>query len=149
MAIQILSPQDFEKCSNIWNLRKNKQMAEKFYREVVSGERITFVYTEKGRFIGEASIVFDNQDRDYTIPNQRVYFSRLIVKKEYRRRGIGSALCQYVMQYAKEHSYSEISIGVDLENYAALKLYWRLGFDRLLFVGEDSDGKYVKLLKSI
>lgn len=74
MAIQILSPQDFEKCSNIWNLRKNKQMAEKFYREVVSGERITFVYTEKGRFIGEASIVFDNQDRDYTIPNQRVYF---------------------------------------------------------------------------
>lgn len=149
MAIQILSPQDFEKCSNIWNLRKNKQMAEKFYREVVSGERITFVYTEKGRFIGEASIVFDNQDRDYTIPNQRVYFSRLIVKKEYRRRGIGTALCQYVIRYAKELGYSEISIGVDLENYAALKLYWQLGFDRLLFVGEDTDGKYVKLLKSI
>lgn len=149
MAIQILSPQDFKKCSNIWDMRKNKKMAETFYSEVVSGERITFVYTENDQFIGEASLVFDNKDRDYTIPNQRVYFSRLIVKKEKRRQGIGMALCQYVIQYAKEHGYSEITIGVDLENYAALKLYQRLGFDRLIFVGEDDDGKYLKLLKSL
>lgn len=149
MAIQILSPQDFKKCSNIWDMRKNKNMAKTFYSEVVSGERITFVYTENDQFIGEASLVFDNKDRDYTIPNQRVYFSRLIVKKEKRCRGIGMALCQYVIQYAKEHGYSEITIGVDLENYAALKLYQRLGFDRLIFVGEDDDGKYIKLLKSL
>ena len=122
-------------------------MAEKFYNELVSGERITFVYIENEEYIGEVSLVFDNEDRDYTIPSQRIYLSRLIVKNEYRRHGIGTQLCEYAFQYAKENGYIEVSIGVDLDNFAALKLYQRLGFDRIIFVGEDTDGKYIKLMK--
>ena len=45
--------------------------------------------------------------------------------------------------------YSEMSIGVDLDNYSALKLYADSGFDKILFIGEDRQGKYVKLLKEI
>lgn len=142
-----LLPQDFSKCSNIWDLKKHKAMAEKFYNELVSGERITFVYIENEEYIGEVSLVFDNEDRDYTIPSQRIYLSRLIVKNEYRRHGIGTQLCEYAFQYAKENGYIEVSIGVDLDNFAALKLYQRLGFDRIIFVGEDTDGKYIKLMK--
>ncbi len=149
MGISILNPSDFNKCSNIWNIKKNKKMADIWYNQLVSGERITFVYSVDGAFVGEMSIVFDNGDPDYTIPKQRVYFSRLMVKKENRRQGIGKKLCEYAIEYVKEQGYSEISIGVNLDNFAAIKLYQGLGFDRLIFVGEDADGKYIKLLKEI
>ncbi len=40
-----------------------------------------------------------------------------------------------------------MSIGVDLNNYPALKLYIACGFDRIIYIGEDESGRYVKLLK--
>lgn len=88
-------------------------------------------------------------DLDYTIPNQRVYVSRLIVKKEYRRQGIGKKLVDFITDKAKELGYSELSIGVDLDNYPALKLYIDSGFDKVIYIGEDEQGKYVKLLKTV
>ena len=45
--------------------------------------------------------------------------------------------------------YSEMSIGVDMDNYPALRLYTGLGFREILFLGEDADGKYFKLLKRL
>lgn len=56
---------------------------------------------------------------------------------------------EYATDKAKEMGYSEMSIGVDLDNYSALKLYADSGFDKILFIGEDRQGKYVKLLKEI
>jgi ribosomal protein S18 acetylase RimI-like enzyme len=56
---------------------------------------------------------------------------------------------EYATDKAKEMGYSEMSIGVDLDNYPALKLYADSGFDKILFIGEDHQGKYVKLLKEI
>lgn len=88
-------------------------------------------------------------DLDYTIPNQRVYVSRLIVKKEYRRQGIGKKLVDFITDKAKELGYSELSIGVDLDNYPALKLYIDSGFDKVIYIGEDEQGQYVKLLKTV
>ena len=86
---------------------------------------------------------------DYTIPNQRIYVSRLIVKYEYRRQGIGSKLVDFITEKAKSQGYTEMSIGVDLDNYPALKLYMEAGFDRVIYIGEDEQGKYLKLLKKI
>lgn len=147
--IKILSPDDFEKCSNIWDIKKCRKMAHRFYDEIISGNRITFIYSRGGEFIGEGSIVFDTGDPDYTILHRRIYFSRLIVKKEYRRKGIGRELCRHIIEYVTELGYTEMSIGVDIDNFAAIKLYQSIGFDNLIFVGEDSDGKYFKLLKKL
>lgn len=88
-------------------------------------------------------------DSDYTIPNQRVYVSRIIVKKEYRRKGIGKKLVDFITDKAKELRYSELSIGIDLDNYPALKLYIDSGFDKVIYIGEDEQGQYVKLLKTV
>lgn len=43
--------------------------------------------------------------------------------------------------------YLELSVGVDLDNLPALKLYVEEGFDRIHFVGEDAGGRNVKLLR--
>ena len=147
--IRQLSLEEFPKCGNIWNMEKHAELAERFLSELRSGSRLTWVYERDGAFLGEISLVLEQNDPDYTIPGRRVYVSRLIVKPEERRKGIGKALTEYVITKAAEMGYSELSIGVDIDNYPALRLYWQAGFRELLFVGEDADGKYFKLLKQL
>lgn len=141
-----LQPEDYCKCSSIWDMTKQPN-AQKWFNELVSGNRVIFVYTVGNDFIGEGSIVFENGDLDYTIPHQRVYLSRLIVKSEYRNQGIGNIIVDFLMSYAKQLGYKEISVGVDLDNYIARHLYEKKGFTNVIFEGEDELGKYVKLLK--
>lgn len=144
-----LNVADFEKCSNIWNMERHKDLAMRFLAELKSGNRITYVYKEDGEYLGEISVVSDADDSDYTIPGKRLYVSRLVVKKQRRRSGIGRHLIEFIISEAKKMNYKELSIGVNLDNYPALKLYAEQGFDKIIFVGEDDDGKYVKLVKEL
>ena len=149
MSVELLKIEDYSKCNNIWNMKKQSKLAEKFLGELKSGNRVTYICKYGEEFIGEISLVKEMNDSDYTIPNQRVYVSRLIVKKEYRQQGIGKKLVDFITDKAKEFGYSEMSIGVDLDNYPALKLYIDSGFDKVIYIGEDEQGQYIKLLKTI
>lgn len=51
--IKELKLDDFYKCSNIWAMDKKPTMANKFYDELIRGERITFIYVANNEFIGE------------------------------------------------------------------------------------------------
>ena len=149
MQIIRLKPEEFHKCGSIWDLEKHADLAARFLGELRSGNRLTWVCERDGQFIGEISLVLEKDDPDYTIPGRRVYVSRLVVKPEERRKGIGKALTEYVITKAAEMGYSELSIGVDIDNYPALRLYWQAGFREIVFVGEDADGKYFKLLRKL
>lgn len=63
-------------------MKRQEKLATQFYGELISGNRVTYVYKEEDEFIGEISLVFDTNDSDYTIGKQRVYVSHLIVKPE-------------------------------------------------------------------
>ncbi len=145
-TIKKLDINDYYKCNNIWDMSKFP-FTEKFKQQIIDGNRVVFVYEVDGEFIGEISYVLDMDDPDYTIPNKRVYISRLIVKKEYRNQGIGGILIDYIVKVIKDLGYSEISIGVDKDNKNALHLYGKKGFDTVIFDGADEDGEYYKLLK--
>lgn len=144
-----LNPEDYNKCRNIWDMDKQPKMAKVFYDELVSGNRITFIYLEENEFIGEGSVVFRNNDPDYTIPDKRIYLSRMIVKEEFRNRGIGGIILDYLIDYAEQLGYEEIALGVDIDNLNARHLYEKKGFTNVLFIGEDEYGQYVKLLKKL
>lgn len=144
-----LDIKNFEKCNNIWNMEKNKELKDRFYSELQNKNRITFVYTKNEEYIAEVSIVFNKNDEDYTIPGKRIYISRIIVKKDFRGKGYGKKLMNYAIEYAKSKEYKEISLGVNLDNYIAFKLYVDLGFTKIQYIGEDSDRKYVKLIKNL
>lgn len=145
-----LKLEDFEKCNNIWDLKENESFAKKIYDDLKSGNRITFVYkdTQTEEFLGEISLVF-NDEKIYTIKNVRVYLSRLIVKDSCRNKGIGTALCRYLFDFCKDLGYKEISLAVNLDNFEALKLYHKLGFNKILFVNRDEYGEYMVLLKKL
>lgn len=148
VTIEPLLFEDYHKCSNIWNM-KAQPLSEKWRDEISSGNRMVFIYKINGEFIGEGALVFDTGDPDYTIPHKRVYVSRMIVKKEYRGRGIGSDILDFLIAKAKEMGFSEMAIGVDKDNIAALNLYKKFGFTNVLFDGADEDGEYFKLMKTL
>ncbi len=144
-----LQPEDYSKCSNIWDMHRNCENAKKWYDELVEGKRIIFVYIENGEFIGEGALVLHNSDPDYTIPGKRVYLSRMIVKAQYRNQGIGGIVLDFLINYAKELGFEEISVGVDIDNIVAKHLYEKKGFTNIIFEGEDELGKYIKILKKL
>lgn len=146
--IEQLKLEEYHKCSNIWNMT-TQPLTEKWREEIASGNRLVYIYKVKGEFIGEGALVFDASDPDYTIPNKRIYVSRMIVKKECRGRGIGSEILQFLINKAKEMDYHEITLGVDKDNTTALHLYNKFGFTEVLFDGADEHGEYFKLMKRI
>lgn len=144
-----LDPKDYEKCNNIWDMSRIPERAKCWYDELISGNRIIFVYTENGEFLGEGALLFDRGDPDYTIPNKRIYLSRMIVKAEHRNRGIGGKIIDFLVEYAKNLGYEEMSLGVDVDNEHARHLYEKKGFTDVIFHGVDEQGEYVKLLKKL
>ena len=115
-----------------------------------NGNRVIYVYELDDRAVGEGALVFANDDPDYTIPNQRVYISRVIVDISYRNQGIGAKIVDHLLTVAKEKGFSEASIGVDEDNYAARHLYeQKMDFTTVLYQGEDEAGKYLKLMRKI
>jgi GNAT superfamily N-acetyltransferase len=56
---------------------------------------------------------------------------RLVVKKEYRNRGIGTKLLKYAFSEAKKMGCNEVEGNVEKENVHAMRLYARLGFKPL------------------
>ena len=146
--IERLNIKDYSKCNNIWNMEKC-EFTEKFYQEIENGNRVVFIYKINDEFIGEIAYVFDMNDTDYTIPNQRIYISRLIVKKEYRNQGIGGILIDYILDEIKKMGYKEATIGVDKDNVTAIHLYKKKGFTNILFDGKDEYGEFYKLMKEI
>lgn len=147
--IEKLRIEDYYRCRNIWDMEKNPEMTEGFYDELVNGNRITFIYLENNEFIGEGSLVFQNNDPDYTIPSKRIYLSRMIVKEEFQNRGIGGIIVDYLIDYAKKLGYEEIALGVDTDNLNARQLYEKKDFTTVLYLGNDEYGEYVKLLKKL
>ena len=147
-VIEKLALADYYKCNNIWDMNAFLQ-TEFFRQEIESGNRVVYVYKQNGEFIGEIAYVFDMRDDDYTIANQRIYLSRLIVKKEWRGNGIGGILIDFMIEKIKDMGYKEITIGVDKDNLAALHLYRKKGFTIILFDGADEDGEYFKLMKTL
>ncbi len=147
-TIEPLKLEEYHKCSNIWNMQ-SQPLTETWKQEIASGNRLVYIYKIGGNFIGEGALVLDADDSDYTIPGQRVYVSRMIVKKEYRNRGIGSTILSFLIEKAKEMEFKEMTIGVDKDNANALHLYRKFGFTQVLFDGSDENGEYFKLMKRI
>lgn len=58
------------------------------------------------------------------------YVTNVAVLKQYRNRGIGSKLLQYVVKQAKDNSCEFVSLEVRESNSAAISLYEKTGFVR-------------------
>lgn len=146
--IEKLNISEYEKCNNIWDMSADPY-TEPSRKEIETGNCVVCIYKVNGEFLGEIAYVLDMNDSDYTIPQQRIYLSRLIVKPEYRNNGIGGILVDFMIDKIRKMGYKEISIGVDKDNTAALHLYRKKRFTNVIFDGADEYREYYKLLKAL
>ena len=144
-TILSLRPEDFPRCGEIWDLTEVPEMAQTFYRDLLSGNRLSYIYVRGDQWLGEGSLVFHLEDPDYTREGTRLCLSHLIVREEYRRQGIGRKLVEVLAQRARSLGYRELSVGVDADNLPALKLYVGAGFRQILSLDTDAYGDYFKL----
>jgi len=91
--------------------------------ETASVPLMGYVWEQDGKIIGNASLItFRNKGR-------RIYLvANVATHPEHRRRGIGRALTERVMQQARDKKASAIWLHVRDDNPGAIKLYEDLGF---------------------
>lgn len=135
---------DYPKCNAIWNMQ-TCPYTDMFIEQIKAGNRDVFILTVDGEYIATCDLVYDNPEYG-TIPGKRLYLSRLIVRKEYRKKGYGNALSRYILSLAKKKEFEEIALGVDCDNSAAVNLYKKLGFS-VYEECEDKDGRFYRMKK--
>lgn len=91
--------------------------------ETAATPRAGFVWEQDGRIVGNVSLIpFRHRGRlIYLIANVATH-------PDYRRRGIGRALTERAMQYARERKTDELWLQVRDDNPGAVRLYIDLGF---------------------
>lgn len=60
--------------------------------------------------------------------NSRVHLAKIIVNPESRSTGIGKKLVMALINKARDKSFSVIGLNVNPENYVAISMYKKLGF---------------------
>lgn len=144
-----LDPENYNKCSNIWDMKKYPDRTDEWYKQIVEGTREVYVFIKDGDYVGEIAFFLKFEDPDYYIPGKRIYISRMIVKNDFRNQGIGGVLLEFMCELARKRGYQEISLGVDAVNKPARHLYEKKGFTEVLFHGVDQHGEFYKLLKKL
>jgi len=144
-SVKQIGSEEYSNCSEIWNKQKFQYTENMNKEQIKTGNRDVFTLTVEDQYIAMCDLVYDKPEYE-TVPDKRLYLSRLVVKKNYRGEGYGKAILQYVLSIAKEKGYSEIMLGVDCDNTVALNLYKKLGFS-IYELDEDKDGKFYKMIK--
>ena len=135
---------EYPNCQAIWNM-ETCPYTQHFIEQIRAGVRDVFILTVDGEYVAECDLVYDNPEYA-TVPGERLYFSRLIVKKAQRGRGYGKAISEYVLALTKEKGYREIALGVNCDNTAAVQLYKNLGFS-VYEKAEEDDGEFYRMVK--
>lgn len=60
-----------------------------------------------------------------------IHITDIVVKKSYRRNGIGNLLLQKLIELTKKLNYTELTLEVNANNEIAKKLYLKFGFKEL------------------
>lgn len=113
--------------------------AEPQFAAYMDAGKAEFWYARIGlRVVGRVYLFRELPDADAADGIKRAYLCNLHVLERYRGREIGSALLNRMADRAKELGFLELSIGVEEENDANMRLYQRMGYlDLVKSVTED------------
>lgn len=136
------------KCTNIDHLidhfiirkivfidEQNVSYEEEF--DLVEKQRVPFVVYDGPHPIGAARL---NLNKDYT------KIERVCVLKEYRSKGIGKLIMEYLFDYLKNLEIKEVLISAQVQ---ALKFYEGLGFEKFGDIFLDANIPHYKMKKNL
>jgi len=109
-----------------------------------------FVLEDNDTIVGSIAINYENEIVDEPLFNTQyaLEFGRVIVKKEYRRKGYGKILIQNIEKEIKNRGYNNIHILVFVGSIVANNMYKNLGY-KMCDVKNFSDIDFVLYEKNI
>lgn len=131
MQIEILSDVD-NKIITAFNrlmqqLSSNyKPIAKEYLIDIINSSNIIiFVAKENETIIGSLSLVF------YNIPTgMKAWVEDVVIDQSVRGKGVGKALIEQAIVYAKQSGASKLDLTSSPERVAANKLYQKLNFEK-------------------
>ncbi|MTI71997.1 MAG: GNAT family N-acetyltransferase [Firmicutes bacterium] len=88
---------------------------------------------EENRLIGELYIFWNSEDSDEADGVKRAYLCAFRIEENFRGCGLASKLMRTVLDRIKKKGFSEVTIGVDNDNYEKLKgMYNSWGFNEFI-----------------
>jgi len=125
MKVRKATIDEFKK---LWNYSNSNTY--KYFLSEIERENVEFwTIDDSGNLIGELYIFWNSLDKDEADGFKRAYLCAFRISKEHQGKGLGSKLMSRVLSRIKEKGYSEVTIGIDNEDYDKLNaMYKNFGF---------------------
>ncbi len=106
-----------------------KYNAEELEKIIVDPETPVFVYEkESGEIAGHAFCIHQQQKENSVLTDIRtLYIDDICVDENSRREGVGEALYNHVLEYAKKEGFYNITLNVWSCNPGATRFYEKMG----------------------
>ncbi len=101
--------------------------SKEYFEKLVSENRLLVAELE-GSVAGLLSYVYRHVESDKQVTRDVLFVDDLAVKEEYRCRGIGSQLLQFVKDKVRDEHLDGLELQVNAKNVAARKMYAHCGF---------------------
>jgi ribosomal protein S18 acetylase RimI-like enzyme len=131
MFIRPLTPKDvplFKAWRNPEQDGDLEYLLELEIEEHFSGKRTLFVGELNGQLVGTIQLVYKHTDPAMADGDSSAYLQALEVHPEFRRRGLAVLLLERLEAEAKKNRFVRLTLMVEPDNQAALKLYARQGY---------------------
>ena len=130
-------------------IRRMPMFGESYTRrtlqKVAENNGIIYVAELEGELVGAVIGTMPEQteeDRLEHVPSKFGEVLELVVKAEYRDRGVGTVLMKKLEEYFKENDCNIAGVGVLVPNRKAYRLYRKLGYkDRSIYMTKDLLGQ--------
>lgn len=114
-----LTTNDLNKCTSFWDIPENID-SYRLTELMRSGKRKAFAYQIGNDYVGGCALSVREEDCGH--------FSFFAVAPDFRRKGIGSKMIDFAVNYFKDIGMKRIRLHVFKNNPDAIRLYERKGF---------------------
>jgi ribosomal protein S18 acetylase RimI-like enzyme len=106
-----------------------RKLYQQHYKNVLNGSTLIWVATNQaGKVIGQVFIMLYAKDKEIADGKQRAYLFSFRIRDEWRRKGIGSFVMQFIEDYLRQNGYSWLRLNVAKENLTAIEIYRHRGY---------------------
>lgn len=103
---------------------------EQLKRIITDNNRPIFVAETDGTVSGYAFCIYvDQKDSNVLTPIKTLYVDDLCVNKAFRGKGIGKKLYEYVIEFARNNGFYNVTLNVWADNVSAVSFYKKLGMN--------------------
>lgn len=123
IQIYDMTVEDYEKIKNHLILEFDSFWTPEILKsEIDEKNRIYIVAKENGNIVGFAGMLINNKEAE---------IMNIVTKVSQRDRGIGNLLLDKIIEISKKNSIEKIFLEVNENNHIALKLYEKVGFQKI------------------